>query len=131
MVTVFYFILDYNTEKGILKGELIMLEKIYNFKAAEEKIIEKLVDDENLVLNHMIFKKGDGLPEHFSNSNVYMMVIRGVLTLKLDEKEEHKYIKGSIVNIPYNVKMKVSNLDDEVLEIFVIKEPNPKNYGGK
>jgi quercetin dioxygenase-like cupin family protein len=108
-----------------------MLEKAYEFKRLNEKVVEKLIDDDNLALNHMIFIKGTGLPEHYSNSNVYMVIVRGILTLKLDEQEPHKYAQGQIVNIPYNVKMNVNNFDEEVLELFVIKAPNPRCYGGK
>jgi len=105
-----------------------MLEKIYNYSVITEKNIEKIIDDDNVNINHMIFKKGDGLPEHFSNSNVYMIVIKGILSIRLDEQDEHKYNKGEILNIPYNTKMDVYNSDEDVLEIFVVKSPNPKNY---
>lgn len=108
-----------------------MLEKIYGFKRVDERVVEKLIDDGNLALNHMIFIKGTGLPEHNSNSNVYMVVVRGVLTLKLNDQEPHKYSQGQIINIPYNVKMNVNNFDEEVLELFVIKAPNPKHYENK
>jgi len=74
------------------------------------------------------FNKGDGLPEHFSNSNVYMMVIRGILSLQLNEQDVHQYVKGDILNIPYNTKMNVRNNHEDILEIFVVKAPNPKNY---
>lgn len=108
-----------------------MLEKDYHFKIVDDKIIEKIIDDENLALNHMILRKGEGLPEHFSNSNVYMIIIRGIITIKLDEQEANQYTKGSIINIPFNTKMNVNNFCDEVLEFFVVKAPNPKNYGEK
>lgn len=108
-----------------------MLEKAYEIKRVNEKVVERIIDDENLAINHMIFTKGTGLPEHNSNSNVYMVVVRGVLTLKLGEQESHKYVPGQIINIPYNVKMNVNNLDEDVLELFVIKAPNPKYYEEK
>lgn len=108
-----------------------MLEKVFNFKRLDEKVIERVIDDDNLALNHMIFIKETGLPEHYSNSNVYMVVVRGVLTLKLNDQEPHKYSQGQIINISYNVKMNVNNFDEEVLELFVIKAPNPKYYGDR
>lgn len=108
-----------------------MIEKIYNFNQSNEKMIEKLIDDENLLLNHMTFAKNTGLPEHFSNSNVYMMVIRGTLSLRLSEQEQEEYPKGTILNIPYGTKMNVNNFHEDILELFVVKAPNPKNYGGQ
>lgn len=108
-----------------------MLEKVYNFSTSDTKNIEKLIDDEPVLINHMVLPEGEGLPEHYSNSNVYMIIVRGNMTIKLDEQEPHKYKSGQIINIPYHTKMNVSNFDNDVLEFFVVKSPNPKNYGGK
>lgn len=105
-----------------------MIEKIYNYSLKNEKVIEKIISDDNLALNHMILTKGTGLPEHYSNSNVYMIIIKGVMSIKLDDQEIHEYTKGDMLNIPYNTKMNVNNFHDEVLEFFVIKAPNPKDY---
>ena len=103
-----------------------MLEKIYQFKQINEKLVEKLVDDENVNINHMVLPKGEKLPEHYSNSHVYMVVVRGTVSLVLDEQEENLYPAGSIVNIPFNTKMNVFNQNDEVLEFFVVKAPSPR-----
>lgn len=105
-----------------------MLEKVYLFSTEDTKNIEKLIDDEPLLINHMVLTKGTGLPEHYSNSNVYMIIIRGKMTLKLDEQEAHQYTGGQIINIPYHSKMNVNNFDDDILEFFVVKSPNPRNY---
>lgn len=105
-----------------------MVEKQYLFQHANSKLIEKIVDDENVNINHMVLPKGEALPEHYSNSNVYMLVIRGNITLKLNDQEEHVYSSGNILNIPYNTRMNVFNQDDETAEIFVVKAPSPKFY---
>ncbi|HAZ06609.1 cupin domain-containing protein [Acetobacterium wieringae] len=105
-----------------------MLEKIYAFTSGSEKRIEKIIDDQPVMINHMIFPEGEGLKEHFSNSNVYMIVIKGTLTLQLADQEAHRYEAGAIINIPYHVKMNVNNRDPEILEIFVIKAPSPAFY---
>ncbi|MEA4962096.1 cupin domain-containing protein [Lutispora sp.] len=105
-----------------------MLESKQSFAITDEKTIERIVDDENVNINHMVLNTGEGLPEHYSNSNVYMIVIRGTISLRLDEQDTHTYSKGSIINIPYNVKMNVFNDHKETLEFFVVKAPCPKNY---
>lgn len=107
-----------------------MLEKIYGFSTLDTKNIEKLIDDDPILINHMVLPKGEGLPEHYSNSNVYMIIIRGSMTLALDEQEPHLYHSGQIINIPYHTKMNVNNYNEAILEFFVIKSPNPRNYGG-
>lgn len=105
-----------------------MIEKTYAYSLEDVKKVEKLIDDDPMMLNHMVFPMNQGLPEHYSNSNVYMIVVRGTLTLQLDEHEPHKYGKGNILNIPFHTKMNVNNKDEEVLEIFVMKAPNPRIY---
>lgn len=105
-----------------------MIEKLYNFTIGDEKKIEKIIDDDAALINHFIFPKGAGLPEHFSNSNVYMIIVSGTLSLQLGDQETNKYPAGSIVSIPYNIKMNVGNSDDEVLSMFVIKSPSPRLY---
>ena len=105
-----------------------MLEKKYDYKLTDEKIVERIVNDQHINLNHMVLVKGSSLPEHYSNSNVYMIVVRGTMTLQLDEEEARTYQQGNIINIPYNTKMNVHNLDEDVLEFFVVKSPNPKDY---
>lgn len=108
-----------------------MLEKKYLFKVSDDSILEKIVDDEDVVLNHIIFKHGEGLPEHNSNSNVYLVIIKGTMTIRLNDQESNEYSTGNIINIPYGIKMKIDNNADSILEFFVVKAPNPKNYGGK
>jgi len=105
-----------------------LIQKEFNFSDGDSKLIEKIISDGNVDLNHMIFPKGEGLPVHNANSNVYMIVLRGTLTITLGNQEPYKYNSGKILNIPYSTKMDVRNEDDEVLEIFVVKAPSPFNY---
>ncbi len=105
-----------------------MVEKLYNFTSTDSKVVERIVDDDHVNINHMVLRKEEFLPEHFSNSNVYMIVVRGTVSLQLGEQEVHSYPGGSILNIPYNIKMNVSNKQQDVLEFFVVKAPSPKNY---
>ncbi len=107
-----------------------MVEKLYNFKLTDETLIERILEDDNVGINHMVLPKGAALPEHYSNSHVYMVVIRGQVTLQLDEQDEHYYPAGSIINIPYKTKMNVFNQDEDIVELFVIKAPSPKHFRG-
>jgi quercetin dioxygenase-like cupin family protein len=104
----------------------MMLEKQYSFSKSAKKLVEKILEDDHAGINHMILPKGEALPEHYSNSHVYMIVIKGIVTLKLGSQEEHTYSQGSIITIPFNVKMNVSNQHEELLEFFIVKAPSPK-----
>lgn len=103
-----------------------MIEKEYKLSKTNEKAIEKVLFDENLHYLHMVFNKGEGLPEHLSNSNVYMTVIRGKLSIGLDEQDVHEYEGGTLLKIQFQTKMNVKNLHDETLELIIVKAPAPK-----
>ncbi len=105
-----------------------MIEKKYDYSVSTQKVIEKIVLDDNVNINHMILPHGEGLPEHYSNSNVYMIVAKGCVSLELNDAPRHDYNSGSIINIPYNTKMNVKNLCDELTELFVVKSPAPHKY---
>ncbi len=105
-----------------------MIEKKFEYSCTDKKTIEKIILDDYVNINHMVLPKGEKLPEHYSNSNVYMIVVKGFLSINLDEQENHTYSVGSIINIPYNTKMNVHNLNEETLEFFVVKSPSPHKY---
>lgn len=107
------------------------MEKIYTFKPSDEKLIEKILDDDEVMINHIILNQGESLPEHDSNSNVYLMVIRGAITLQLAENPAAEYAHGSIVNVPGGIRMNISNGRVDQLEFFVVKAPSPRLYGKK
>lgn len=104
-----------------------MVEQIFKLSVGDEKAVEKVIFDENIHYLHMVFNKDEGLPEHFSNSNVYMTVIRGKLSIGLDEQDIHDYEGGTLLKIPFQTKMNVKNLHNETLELIVVKAPAPKN----
>ncbi|NLP46312.1 MAG: hypothetical protein GX347_04600 [Epulopiscium sp.] len=104
-----------------------MVEEIYSISTSNQKTIEKVIQDDNIHYLHMIFNKDEGLPEHFSNSTVYMTVVRGILSIGLNEQDIHEYSLGHVLKIPYKTKMNVKNLHEDVLELIVIKSPAPKS----
>ncbi|MDD3306881.1 MAG: cupin domain-containing protein [Acetobacterium sp.] len=104
-----------------------MVEKIFKLSQGDDKAVEKVIFDENIHYLHMVFNKEEGLPEHFSNSNVYMTVVRGTLSIGLDDQEIHQYEAGTLLKIPFKTKMNVKNLHPETLELIVVKAPAPVN----
>ena len=102
-----------------------MVEQVYQSETGDKKVVEKVIMDENIHYIHMVFNKDEGLPEHYSNSNVYMTVVRGKLSIALDDQEIHVYEEGTLLKIPENTKMNVKNLNELVLELIVVKAPAP------
>ncbi len=105
-----------------------MIEKVYPLSKSDDKTIEKVIQDDNLDYTHMRFNKDEGLPLHYSNSNVYMTVLQGILSIGLDDQEVKTYPAGTLLKIPYKTKMNVNNRHEELLELIVIKAPSPKSF---
>lgn len=103
-----------------------MIEKVFNLSDADKKTIEKIICDENIHYMHMILPEGEALPEHYSNSNVYMTVAKGMLTIALDSESTREYACGTLLKIPHQTKMNVVNRHAETLELIVVKAPAPK-----
>lgn len=104
-----------------------MVEKKYDYGLVDEKLIERVINDKNIELNHMVLTKDTGLPIHYSNSNVYMIIVNGRISIALNDGQPNEYQKGNILNIPFRTKMNVTNKYEEKLEFFVVKVPNPKD----
>lgn len=102
-----------------------MLEQVYKLTSGNEKVVEKIIADDNINYFHMIFKNGDGMPEHFTDSNVYMTIIRGNISIDVNEQGIHEYGAGTLLTIPIKTKMSVKNLHDETLELIIVKSPAP------
>ena len=73
-----------------------MIEQNFSMTLGNEKNVEKVIQDENIHYIHMVFNKNEGLPEHFANSTVYMTVLRGRLSIQLNDQENHEYYEGNI-----------------------------------
>lgn len=105
-----------------------MIEEIYKISDSNKPIIEAVIKDENLNFMHMVLLTGEKLKTHYTNANVYMTVVKGTLSLSLEDNEFKQYEKNTVLKIPYNTKMDAQNHGTEILELFVVKAPAPGNY---
>ncbi|MDO5037781.1 MAG: cupin domain-containing protein [Tissierellia bacterium] len=102
-----------------------MIEELFQMTLGDSHTIERIIADDNIHYNHMILEKDQGLPEHDTNSTVYMTVLRGRLSIALAHQEAQEYEAGSILKLPKGVRMKVLNKYEDILELIVIKAPAP------
>ena len=102
-----------------------LVEKVFQNTQTDVKTIEKVIIDDHVHYLHLVFPKGEGLPIHQSNANMYMTVIRGTLSIGLNKSEIRPYTKGAVLNIPCNTTMNVKNNFDEILELIIVKTPVP------
>lgn len=103
-----------------------MVEKVFSLAQGDERAIEKVLFDENVHYLHLVLPQGDALPEHPSNANIYMTVVRGRLSIALDGQEMREYPAGTMLTFPANTMMLVRNLGSSALELIIVKAPVPK-----
>ena len=103
-----------------------MLEKSVAYTRAEAFVMEKIIDDEPVNINHIILAPGEAAPVHVSNSHVHQIIVRGTLSLSLEDGTFNHYPAGTIVAVPFNLKMAIQNQGTDTLEFFVVKAPNPR-----
>ena len=104
-----------------------MIERVFQFSRTAEKAVEKVIDDDNVAINHIVVAPGGAVPTHVSNSHVHQIVVRGTLSLSLEDGAFEHHPAGSIVAVPFNLKMAIQNQGAETLEFFVVKAPNPRS----
>lgn len=102
-----------------------MIETVHKYSITDEKTIEKIIQNDHVNINHVVLRKGEALPIHEANSHANLIVVRGAVTLILDDQEAHGYPAGSIISVPYGTRMDVSNQGGTVLEFFIVKAPGP------
>ncbi len=106
-----------------------MIETVFQWMKDDGKIVDRVIQDDHLHYIHMVFPQGGGLPQHVSNSNVYMTVLRGTLSIGLDDQAVHEYTPGNVLKIPQGIIMNVGNKHPDTLELIVVKAPAPQSSG--
>ncbi len=104
-----------------------MIEKPFPYTESDEKVVERIIDADVAMINHVVLPVGERLPEHFSDSNVFLTIVRGTLSMQLGDQEPHRYTK-SVVQVPFHTKMNITNDADEPVEFFIVKAPHPGVY---
>lgn len=104
-----------------------MIEQVYHYTKTENRCIEKLIDDDVAAINHVVLPCLDSVPEHETNSNVYLIIQSGVMSAVFNDQVAKAYPAGTILFVPYKTHMKISNqTQGDVLEFFILKTPSPR-----
>ncbi|WP_041081032.1 cupin domain-containing protein [Thermotoga profunda] len=84
----------------------------------------KIVDQKHLLIMQIALKPGQSVPEHKANSNVHLLVLKGSITVTLNNMTA-KLKEGDLLPIEYQTPMSIKNNGDENATFLVIKTPNP------
>ncbi|HPJ01886.1 MAG TPA: cupin domain-containing protein [Candidatus Limiplasma sp.] len=98
-----------------------MIEQLFHYTADDVKTMEQVVKEDNLNLNHIVLPQGESFPKHTANATVYMTVMRGELSIVLQEQDAHTYRRGDVLKIPEGTVMQGFNHREETLELWIVK----------
>lgn len=97
------------------------MEKVYKYTITDQEIMENVFKDEKLLMNHVVVPSGKVFPKHPTDAIVYALIIRGELSVAIDNNMIKRFRAGQLVNIPKGANTELGNRGDEPLELFVVK----------
>lgn len=97
------------------------MEKVYTYTLTDQELFENIFKDDKILMNHVIVPPGKIFPKHPTDAVVYALIIRGELSLTIENHEMNTYKAGQLVNIPKDTNSELGNRGKKVLELFVIK----------
>ncbi len=97
------------------------MEKVYNYTITDREIMENIFKDENILMNHVVVPSGKVFPKHPTDATVYALIVRGRLSIAIENNELKTFNAGQLVNIPKGLITELGNRGEETLELFVVK----------
>lgn len=100
----------------------------FSFSTGDASLRERVVDQPdrwNLLIAHVVLAVGESVPKHPTDSEAFVTVVRGTLTLELEGLAETQHPRGTVLHLAKGSPMAPRNEGTEVVEFFVIKTPHP------
>ncbi|NLA92465.1 MAG: hypothetical protein GX842_03355 [Spirochaetales bacterium] len=98
-----------------------MPEKVYSFSTDDVTAVERIVNNEDVRINHLSLVGGESVDPHATAEAAHFIVTKGVLSLRLNEGIEEQYPEGSIIAIKAGSMLAISNRHTMTMHLFVIK----------
>jgi quercetin dioxygenase-like cupin family protein len=84
----------------------------------------KLVDEKHILIMQIALEPGQSVPQHNANSNVHLLVTKGLLNVNLNGSD-NKAKEGDLLPVAYKTPMVIKNIGNEKANFLVLKTPNP------
>ena len=97
------------------------MEKVYPYTITEQEIFENIFTHKDILMNHVVVPSGQSFPRHPTDAVVYILIVRGELSMTLGDQDTRQYRAGQVVNVPKGVESILGNYGDDILEMFVVK----------
>lgn len=97
------------------------MEKVYKYTITDQEIMENIFKDEKLLMNHVVVSPGKIFPKHPTDAIVYVLIIRGQLSVAIENNGFNTFEAGQLVNVPKGIPVELGNRGNAPLELFVVK----------
>ena len=84
----------------------------------------KVTDEKYVQIMQIALKPNQNVPQHKANSNVNLLVLKGIISINLDGIDHH-IEKGDLLPVKFQTTMNIKNAGQEDATFLVIKTPNP------
>ena len=98
-----------------------MIEEVIYYSMKGNESLKNLITTDSIIINHVLIKPGQCFPAHITENDVFIIIVKGEISICLDDQPEHRYKKGKMVSIPKGVVSGLSNPTDVQTELFVVK----------
>lgn len=98
-----------------------MIEKVTEYSIEQQEALRNLVSNDSLIINHVVIEPGQTFPAHVTEHSVYIIIVSGQLSIKINDQPVHIYKSGKMISFPKGVVSGISNPSDTLTELFVVK----------
>jgi len=84
-----------------------------------------IVDKDHVKLIQVALRPGQGVPQHKTNGDVYILVLDGEIMINLQGNESTEK-KGAIIPVGYDTSMSIENRSQNDSTFLIIKTPAPE-----
>lgn len=85
-------------------------------------LFETLINNEALMINHVVLAPGKAFPPHPTDAEVYILILKGTLTATLADEPPVTLSAPQLAHIPYQTMSALSNTTDSPVELVVVKQ---------
>lgn len=93
----------------------------FPYTQTQTAIFENIFKLDQVLLNHAVIEPGQIFPKHPTDAAVYAIIVRGVLSIAIEDGAAENYQEGQVVHIPKGVASELGNRSEALVELFVIK----------
>ena len=93
----------------------------FPYTQTQTSIFENIFKLDDLLMNHAVIEPGQIFPKHPTDADVYALIVKGVLSVALEDEMPKTFDEGQVVHIPKGLMSELGNRGEKTVELFVLK----------